>query len=401
MSLSSSTEKPSYHPASPDPYPWSPTSATQEILTSDTVRGSESDLPDLPELKQKQGFEVQVFNDERLEVAHSEPVVRLSTSTPSPMQILFSCIKKNDRRFVQQLPVAASKQAKLGISPDAVDPESGRTPLTAALALGHLDLVVDLLMLGADAEKKDGQGRQPVAVAGNDSMAVMLLQFITLWRACGKPEEADSETGKTYQRLHTQIDPANGLTLLTWSICRHHDELTERLVNSGADFRICNGHGITALEVAITSGSVASVANLLDAWPALATEQHLKYFMNMVRRSVEKNRPMVLAQLLSFFRRRNDDRGGGPEENSFRQFPSDASTQKELYQSVLAIPSAKQPTIEKMMRRTPDHFLLTEEESRVLRLNKLAAFAKQREWNKIVEIIHAHAKLPADDQAST
>lgn len=401
MSLSSSTEKSSHRPASPAPMPWSPTSATQEILTSDHVLGSESDLPNSPGLMQRKGFEMQVFNDEQREVAHSEPTFRLSTSTLSPMQILFSRIEANDRGFIRQLLAKRSEQEKLGISPDAIDPESGRTPLTAALALGHLDLVVDLLTLGADAEKGDGQGRKPVTVAGNNLMAVMVLQFINLWRACGEPEEGDSEAGKHYQQLHTRIDPATGHTMLTWSICRHHDELTARLVRSSPDFRICNRHGFTALEAAITTGSVGSVATLLDAWPSLATKQHLEFFIKMVRRSVKKNRPMVLAQLLSFFRRRHDDQISKLEENSFHRLPSDASTQKEIYQSVLGIQSAKQPTIEKIMHQTRDDFLLTEDESRLLGLGKILAFAKQKELKKIVEIIHAHAKLPADAQAST
>lgn len=392
-------------PVSPNPIPWSPTSATQALSNPGSFPASASDpaspQQNPPQMVPGHAFEVQVFNGGSPVISHSNPVLALSGSSLSPMKRLFLRIDANDREFVRQLPALRSKQMKREILLDEPDPASGSTPLTAALIRGHLDLAADLLLLGADPQLADARERVPVELAGTDSMGVMVLQFMSLQKMHGVPHMTGSKADRDYQQLLTKIDPYTGHTLLSWAISRRHHRLVERLLECGPDFRVYNRSVRTALEEACASGSLEAVALLLDAWPTLVSDMNRRYLADAIRVAAESNRPMVLAQLLSFFRTefrlRKVDKDTDLDESPWDQCSSDASTQNEVYRSFLGISSEKQATIEKIMRRTHDNFLLTEDESRLLGLNEILAFAKGKGLQKIVEIVHAHARLPADD----
>lgn len=406
MNSSSSTEK--FRPPNPNAAElvmWSPTSATQGLSNPGSFPASESN-PASPRQKPPQmvpghAFEVQVFNGASSVISHSNPVLAVSDSSLPPMKRLFLRIDANDREFVRQLPALRSKQMKLGIFLDEPDPVSGRTPLTAALLRGHLDLAADLLLLGADPQLADARERVPVEIAGKDSMGAMVLQFMSLQQMHGVPHITGSKAERDFQQLLTKIDSHTGHTLLTWAISRRHHELVEQLLEGGPDFRVYNRFVRTALEEACASGSLEVVVLLLDAWPTLVSNMNRRYLTDAIRVAAESNRPMVLAQLLSFFRTefrlRKVDQDKELDENPLDKCSSDRSTQNEVYRSFLGVSPEKQPTIEKIMRRTHDNFLLTADESRLLRLNEIVAFAKEKRLQKIVEIIHAHARLPVDE----
>ncbi len=405
MSLSGSTEK-SFHPsASPAPLPWSPTSATQGLSNPGSFPPSESTVAP-PRAKSAQvgpgqAFETTLFDSDMPIDSHSDPVLVAPNTSLSPMKQLLMRIDANDRQYVRQLPSHPADQLKIGIDLNAPDYASGRTPLTAALLKGHLDIAVDLLVLGADTQRRDAEERAPCELVACASMGAMVLQFVSLRKAHGAPSKTGSRVGKHYQELLTAIDPRTGHTLLTWAISRRHQTLVEWLLRSGPDFRIYNRFVRTALEEACVSGSLEVVSLLLDAWPDLVSDLNRRYLVDAIRTAAESNRPMAVAHLLSFFRQKHNAQGSESDKASSSRSSPDALAQKDLYQSFLGIRSAKQPTIEKIMHRTHDDFLLTEDESRLLELDKIVAFANQQKLTKVVEIIHAHAKLPADDSAST
>ncbi len=346
-------------------------------------------------------FETQVFNTDSAIAVHSAPVLTVTSSSSSPMGELFLRIKKNDREFVQQLPALCSAQEKLGIFLDHADPASGCTPLTSALMRDHLELAVDLLMLGADPKIADDNGCAPLALANGDSMATMVLKFIILWRKHGTPRTTGSTADRSYQPLLTQIDLHTGHTLLTWAISCRHQSLVKLLIKAGPDFRVYNRFVRTALEEACVSGSLATVSVLLDAWPTLVSDLNREYLVDAMRAAAEKNRPMVLAQLLSFFRDefrlRQADVSDADDENPLSDIASDPLMQEEAFQMAIGIKPSPKASLEQLMRRTRDTWLLTEKESRLIGLKEIAMSRDKPVSKEIVDIIHAHAKLPADD----
>ncbi len=348
-----------------------------------------------------QGFEVRTFNIGSAIVEHTEPVLAVSDSHLPPMERLFSRIAKNDRPFVQQLPVTRKEQKKLGIFLDQADPASGRTPLTAALVRGHLDLAVDLLMRGASPSMVDSIGRSPEAIAGADTMATMVLRFMILYSEQSTPRSSASVVNKDLQKLLTQIDRDTGQTLLTWAIGQRHQKLVESLVSSGADLRVSNRFGRAAVEEACVSGSLTTLSYLLSAWPTLASDLNREYLIAAICAAALANRPMALAQLLSFFRaefrlRRESD-ADSEDLHPLDPISSDPLTQQDVYRSFLGAQAAHTASLDVMMRRAHDNFLLTEKESQLLELDGVVAFSREKKLMKIVEIIHAHAKLPAED----
>lgn len=412
MDSSSSTDRvacppPNSPPAHPHSlsFPVSPTSATQGLSHPVSFPASETQGPESPgtrppQLTQKSGFEVQVFNGQPLPQQHSHPVLMIPNAGLSPMEKLFDRIAENDRAFIRQLPARSKDRQKQGYAMDAKDPASGCTPLTAALTRGHLDLAVDLLVLGADPEGVDAKGRHPLAVARRDSMAAMLLEFVIAWSQHGKSGPAAKAAISAWQKLLIKIDPGTGHTLLTWAISHQHHRLVELLVASGADLRACNRFGTSALEEACRSGKIESVSVLLDAWPALVSDLHRPYLVSAVTVAAAADRPMVLAQLLSFFRdgfrARQRDLPDNADDPPLHPVVPDPLTQQEVYRSFLGS-RADAWNLVTLMRRTRDNFLLTEDESRLLKLDEVLAEAQQKDRQKIVAIIHAHAKLPAAD----
>lgn len=313
-----------------------------------------------------QGFEVRTFNIGSSIIEHTPPVLAASDSHLPPMERLFSRIAKNDRPFVQQLPVTRKEQKKLGIFLDQADPASGRTPLTAALIRGHLDLAVDLLMRGADSSIVDSIGRSPEAIAGADTMATMVLRFMVLYDNQSTPRSSASLVDKDLQKLLTQIDRDTGQTLLTWAVGQRHEQFVEQLVSSGADLRVCNRFGRAPLEEACMSGSLTTLSYLLEAWPTLASDLNRDYLIAAIRAAAVADRPMALAQMLSFFREefrlRQEGDADSEDLNPMDPISSRQLTQQDVYRSFLGAQSESCASMDMMMRRTHDKFLLTERE---------------------------------------
>jgi hypothetical protein len=384
----------------------SPTSATQGLSQPGSFPASETLDPYSPEAQspqviQKSGFDVQILNGDSVITEHTAPVFRLPDSWLSPMEKLFDRIEKNDREYVQRLPSLGAGQKKQGIFIDQANAGSGRTPLTAALIRGHLDIAIDLLMLEADPRVADGNGRTPEKVAGPHSIASMVLQFMIIRSQHGAPRTTASETDKKYQKLFAKVDLGSGHTLLSWAISQQHNKLAGLLIQSGADFRICNRFGRSALAEACVSGSLAIVSVILDGWPTLASDMNRHYLIAALHGAAEANRPMVMAQLLTFFRDefrlQQSDTSEANDERPLEKITRSAQTQQDSYRFVFEGKSHSPATVEQLKRRTTDHWLLTPDESRLLELPKLLAYAQSKELPKIVEIIHAHAKLRVDD----
>lgn len=413
MSSSGSTDRavcPSLKSPPPAPHSpsflASPTSATQGLSHPGSFPASETQGPDSPETKrpqlmQKSAFEVQVFNAESVITQHSKPVITTSDAWRSPMETLFKRIQEGDRKFLQQLPAGSTKQKKIGIFIDEAHDKSGRTPLTAALLRGQTDIVVDLLMLGADPRIADGHGRTPKELAGANSMARIALEFIITRCKHHGPCQVGSEQDRKYQKLLAKIDLGTGHNLLTWAISQDHIKLVAKLIDSGADFRVCNRSGRSALAEACVSGRLAIVSEILDRWPTVVSNLNRHYLIAALRGAAEANRPMVLAHLLSFFRDefrlQNFDESEAPDENPLDIIAPNPQNQQDSYCFILGGKLQSSAAVGELKRRTSDHWMLTPAESRLLELPKILAYAQKNDLVKIVDIIHAHARLPDDE----
>ena len=350
---------------------------------------------------QKSSFEVQVFNAESVVTQYSNPVISTSGTWLSPMEGLFKRIEAGDRKYVQQLPAGSAKQKKIGIFIDEANVKSGRTLLTAALIRGHLDIAVDLLMKGADPRVADRNGRAPKEIAGTNSMADIVLQFMIMCRKDDGPGKLGSETDKNLQALLAKIDIGTGHNLLTWAISQDHVELVAMLIGSGADFRVCNRLGRSALAEACVSGRLAIVSEILDRWPTLVCRPNRPYLIAALRCAAEANRPMVLAHLLNFFREefriQQLEDSELPDENPLDVITPNPKNQQDSYCFILGSKAQVSATLEEMEHRTTDNWRLTSQESRLLKLPEILTYAQKNDRTKIVEIIHAHARLPEDE----
>lgn len=380
--------------------PWSPTSVTQGLSNPGSFPASESQTSPTPQsvpplMLPKKGFEIREFNMNEDPVAHENLVLTARNDHRSPMSRLFDRIKANDRVFIQQLPVSAREQEKLGFFLDRHDKATGHTPLIAALAAGHLDLAVDLMMQGASPSALDRRRDAPAKVIGDEGMACMVVQFMLRYEEQESPSALITDKGLS--KLLTKIDTTTGHTLLTWAISKHHDELVERLIDSGADFRVANRFGKTALVEACSSGSVAAIRLLLKSVGTFAVALQQQHLISAIYCTVDANRPMVLAPLLSFLRdvlRSQEELPGDADDNPVDSITSNPSTQQDAHAFFLGGWRASSATLDVIMARTSDSFLLTEKESLLLELDKVVVIAEERGLTKIVEIIHAHAKLP-------
>lgn len=229
-------------------------------------------------------------------------------------------------------------------------------------------------------------------------MVSLVERFMSLRERQLASASTPPQDSKELRKLLITIDPATGHTLLTWAISRRHEQLVELLVDSGADFRVANRFSKTALEVACSSGSIATVCRLLKDWSDRGVELRCEHLMSAMQCAVEANRPMVLAQLLSFFRDEFRHRQAALPEAAGRPAPAPLlprpSAQDDAHAFFAGNQRSASPTLQAIMGRTTDTFLLTEKECSLLRLTELLDRARQAQRDKIVEIIHAHARLP-------
>lgn len=352
--------------------------------------------PPLPTMVPRQGFEVRQFNADDQPVVHDKP--RLTPRTPKlpTAAELFARIRANDREFVQQLSAFAGKQPDFSRLLEYPDTKTGRTPLTTAIDSGHLDLAVDLMMLGASPSAEDFRGNAPVEIVAGSGMPMMLMQFMLWHEKQGAPSARPAD--QQLQKQLDAIDSETGHTLLTWAIAQRHDALVELLIDSGADVRTNNKHKRDALQEACTSGSVATVCRLLQGWTEPGAELRPQEVVAAIGCAVRADRHMVLAQLLSFFRDEYRFRQGGlpsaADENPLNPVTPNPMMQRDAYGLFFGTRHASSATMDVLIHRTSDNFLLTENESLLLHLDKIVVWAGKENKTKIVEVIHAHARIP-------
>ena len=415
-------QPPIYFPPSshlPSASPLSPTSKTQSLLSPGTFSASESPAVDSPTLKPPvmtprvvpsttlgHAFELKTFNIQEDVNVHSEPKVMPRELVGSPMETLFQKIKQNDRIFIQQLPRNLFGQAKqeFFIDKASSSADGGYTPLTLALTLGHLDLAVDLLLLGASTCVADAQTRQPLRIVPNDSMAKLIITFMVLQTNEVKSYSTKSNQQGEYQKLLTQIDPKSGHTLLTCAINYRHPKLVQKLINAGADFRVCNRFGRAAFEEACAFGCLETLSVLLDEWPEVVTDENREYLIAGIKSAIMANRRMVVAELLSFFRAEFRYRyKSAPLVSGYDRepkLPPNPVAEEEAFRLFLGATPERKTSIAHLMSQASNSLLLTAGESRLLRLDKMVALAQTRSLPEIVEIIHAHAIISDDDKHS-
>jgi hypothetical protein len=351
-------------------------------------------------------FELKTFNIQEDVNVHSEPKVMPRELVGSPMEKLFQKIKQNDRIFIQKLPADRLEQTEQGFFIDQASSSAhgGFTPLTLALTLGHLDLVVDLLLIGASTNVADAQTRQPLRIVDNDSMAKMIIMFMALKATEAKSRKSKSNHHGEYQKLLTQIDPDSGYTLLTWAIRYRHPELVRKLINAGADFRVYNRFARAAFEEACAFGCMETLSVLLDEWPEVVTDENRGYLIAGIESAIRTNRRMVVAELLSFFRTvfRHLYKSASTVSKFDREpkVPPNPVAKEEAFRLFLGAKPERKTSVAYLMKQTSDTFLLTAEESRLLQLNKMVALAQKRSLPEIVEIIHAHAIISDHDTHS-
>ena len=415
-------QPPIYFPPSshlPSASPISPTSRTQSLLSPGSFPASESPVVDSPTLKTPvmtprevpsttlgHAFELTLFSTQEDTCIHSEPKVKATKLVCSPMEKLFQKIKQNDRIFIQKLPPDRLEQTEQGFFIDQASSSTlgGFTPLTLALTLGHLDLAVDLLLIGASTNVADAQKRQPLRIVANDSMAKMIITFMVLEANESKSSSTNSNQHGEYQKLLTQIDPQSGHTLLTWAIRYRHPKLVEKLINAGADFRVNNRFGRAAFEEACAFGCMETLSLLLDAWPEVVVDQYREHLIAGIESALRANRRMVVAELLSFFR--TEFRFLYKSASTISRYdkepkmPPNPVAEEEAFRFFLGAKPERKTSVTHLMKQTSDTFLLTTEESRLLQLNKMIALAQKRSLPEIVEIIHAHAIISDDDTHS-
>ena len=402
----------------PSASPISPTSKTQSLFSHGSFPASESPVVDSPTLKPPvmtpgevpsttlgHAFELTMFSTQEDACIHDEPKVRTRALVCSPMEKLFQKIKQNDRIFIQKLPPDRLEQTEQGFFIDQASSSAlgGFTPLTLALTLGHLDLAVDLLLLGASTDVADAI-RRPLSIVASDSMAKMIIKFMALETNKAKSHGTKSNQHGEYQKLLTQIDHVSGYTLLTWAIKHRHPKLVEKLINVGADFRVHNRFGRAAFEEACAFGCMETLSVLLDAWPEVVLEKHRKYLIAGIESAIMANRRMVVAELLSFFRAEfrylYKSTSTFPSYDKEPKVPPNPVAEEEALRLFLGAKPHRETSAAHLMKQASNTLLLTADESRLLQLNKMVALAQKQSLPKIVEIIHAHAIISDDDTHS-
>ncbi len=309
-------------------------------------------------------------------------------------QALFTGIRSGKRRLFEQLPQQKKTQRSWGIHIDWQDKQTGRSPLTLALALREWDIAVELLSLGADPDLLDGIHDAPSDLAS--PICKMILQFFS-WDAMKQSGDWTLGIEVILKDLLLTRDAVDGDTMLTWAAGRRHDKLACRLIDAGAGFDFCSTQGEGPLEAACRNGSLSLVLTMLDAWPRLVTTNIGRaYFRMGLRAAIEAKRPAVVGEMLSAFRRIYRAGGRPPAQDNALDveeiIPRDWRSEAEAYHAFFGGQASTTFVFDTALQRTRDDCLLTREECALLMLSEMEMLAVRKGSSKVLEVIEAHYK---------
>lgn len=314
--------------------------------------------------------------------------------TPQTLALFESVITGN-RSIFAHLPAQKRAQLSWGIDINWQDRQTGRTPLTLALAEGEWDIAVELLSFGADPDLLDGAHAAPRELAS--PMCRMILQFFS-WST--QKQSADWSVGKeaVLRELLSNRDSVDGHTMLTWAAGRRHDKLACMLIGAGAGFGLASARGEGPLEEACRTGSLSLVIFMLDAWPDLVTTHVGRaYFRLALRAAIEAKRPAVVSEMLSAFRRIYRADGKPPVAEDMLDLkeviPRDRLCEEQAYQVFFGSQTTTTFVFATALPRTRDDCLLTPDECELLKLHEMEMLAVKKGYAKVLEVIEANYKL--------
>ena len=162
---------------------------------------------------------------------------------------------------------------------------SGRTAVTAAAAGEHVDVVRALVDAGADVDRQDRDRNNPLLLSGENGNVALLREVLRArpnLRATNRfggtaliPASDRGHVDMVRALLRTDI-PIDHVNRLGWTALleavilgdggRDHQEIVRLLVDAGADVRIADREGVTALEHARQRG-YDEIARLLVSAP--------------------------------------------------------------------------------------------------------------------------------------
>lgn len=311
------------------------------------------------------------------------------------VQSLFTSIASGNLAFFDLVPGKAAGRKTHNIDLELVHPKTLHTPLTMALQNKQIKIAVSLLVLGADPLALDGHEKSPADYA--TPLCRMFIRFFNLRRQPVVRVENSEPRKRFLQLLHAQ-DADTGETMLSWAITQRLDKMAALLIFDGADYSGRNAKGAAPLEVATRYGSVQIVNAMLEVWPQLATRPKLPYLKQAIMGAVEMDRPALLASLLVFFSaefRANEASEGlasSEDHVSIDQnevIPRNARTEDEAFEFFMKAKLAPALTIQQLMLKTKDSYLLTEHECWLLGLDKAQQRATEMGHQRILELLAA------------
>lgn len=315
------------------------------------------------------------------------------TLTPE-MQSVFKNIDSGNLKFFDLVPGKRIERNAHGIDLDMVHPKTLHTPLTMALQSGQIEIAVMLLVLGADPLAVNGKEIPPMEVAS--SLSRMFLRFFILRRQPEVKVENSKPRERFLQLLNT-VNADSGETMLSWAVTHRQDKLACLLILAGADFKCRNAKNAAPLEVAARYGSMQLVNAMTETWPQLASYAKLPYVKQAIVGATEMNRPSVIAHLLAFFRAefraRNDENEDNVDIDSIdlhEDIPPSPQIEDEAFEFFMNDKSQPALTVQQLMHRSSDRYLLTEKECWLLELDKAAKIAEKMGHQRVLGIFAAH-----------
>jgi len=315
------------------------------------------------------------------------------TLTPE-MQSVFKNIDSGNLKFFDLVSGKRIERNVHGIDLDMVHPKTLHTPLTMALQSGQIEIAVMLLVLGADPLAVNGKEISPMEVAS--SLSRMFLRFFVLRRQSQVYVENSKSRERFLQLLNT-VNADSGETMLSWAVMHRQDKLACLLILAGADFKCRNAKNAAPLEVAARYGSMQLVNAMIETWPQLASYAKLPYVKQAIVGATEMNRPSVIAHLLAFFRAefraRNDENEDNADIDSIdlhEVISPSPQTEDEAFEFFMNDKPQPALTVQQLMHRSSDRYLLTEKECWLLELDKAAKIAEKMGHQRVLDIFAAH-----------